>query len=41
MFPHASPFNATVVPGAGHGLNMGYSHEFTFDAILDFLDRHV
>ncbi|KAH7170033.1 Alpha/Beta hydrolase protein [Dactylonectria macrodidyma] len=39
FFPSASRFNATVVPGAGHGLNYGYSHTFTFNAILDFLSE--
>ncbi|KPM38210.1 hypothetical protein AK830_g8370 [Neonectria ditissima] len=37
FFPHASRFNATVVPGAGHGLNYGYSHTFTYKAISEFL----
>ncbi|KAF5021309.1 hypothetical protein F66182_6707 [Fusarium sp. NRRL 66182] len=38
-FPNASRFNTTVVPGAGHGLNFGYSHPVTYDAILDFLSE--
>ncbi|KAI7972344.1 hypothetical protein EIK77_009785 [Talaromyces pinophilus] len=40
-FENASPFNATVVPNAGHGLNLGYSHSITYATILDFLDTHV
>ncbi|KAF7551174.1 hypothetical protein G7Z17_g5191 [Cylindrodendrum hubeiense] len=38
-FPHASRFNTSVVPGAGHGLNYGYSHTFTFNSMLDFLSE--
>ncbi|KAF4972973.1 hypothetical protein FZEAL_9458 [Fusarium zealandicum] len=37
FFTKASRFNTTVVPGAGHGLNFGYSHSVAYDAILDFL----
>ncbi|KAK7427216.1 hypothetical protein QQZ08_006329 [Neonectria magnoliae] len=37
FFPNASRFNATVVPGAGHGLNYGYSHTFTYNSIFEFL----
>ncbi|KAI9166545.1 hypothetical protein HJFPF1_02654 [Paramyrothecium foliicola] len=40
-FPKASTFNATVVPGAGHGLNIGYSHISTYDDILDFISTNV
>ncbi|KAH7329470.1 Alpha/Beta hydrolase protein [Stachybotrys elegans] len=40
-FPNASAFNATVVPGAGHGLNFGYSHALAYDTILSFLENHV
>ncbi|CAM1505140.1 Fc.00g107770.m01.CDS01 [Cosmosporella sp. VM-42] len=38
-FPHASCFNATVVPGAGHGLNYLYSHTLTYNSIFDFLSE--
>lgn len=38
FFPNASPFNATIIPGSGHGLNFEYSHPQTFGAMLDFLD---
>lgn len=40
-FEKASPFNATVIPGAGHGLNLGYSHTRTFSTMLEFLEAHV
>ncbi|KAF4342352.1 hypothetical protein FBEOM_3759 [Fusarium beomiforme] len=39
FFTHASRFNTTVIPGAGHGLNFGYSHTATYDAIFDFLSE--
>ncbi|KAF5663508.1 hypothetical protein FHETE_7455 [Fusarium heterosporum] len=39
FFTQASRFNTTVIPGAGHGLNFGYSHPLTYDAILDFLSE--
>ncbi|KAF4444411.1 hypothetical protein F53441_11136 [Fusarium austroafricanum] len=38
-FTKASRFNTTVIPGAGHGLNMAYSHTKTYDAILNFLSE--
>lgn len=41
MFPNASPFNATVVPKAGHGLNLGYSSAGAYDTIFSFLDQHL
>ncbi|KND86764.1 hypothetical protein TOPH_08614 [Tolypocladium ophioglossoides CBS 100239] len=40
-FKKASVFNATIVPGAGHGLNFQYSSVFTYKAILDFLKSHL
>ncbi|KAF7559040.1 hypothetical protein G7046_g5099 [Stylonectria norvegica] len=39
MFPKASVFNTSVVPGAGHGLNYQYSHTFTYNTILNFLSE--
>ncbi|KIW13126.1 hypothetical protein PV08_08313 [Exophiala spinifera] len=36
-FPGAKPFDAFVVPGAGHGLNLDYSHETTYQYISQFL----
>lgn len=41
FFKEASPFNSTVIPGAGHGLNLGYSHTETYSKILHFLEAHV
>ncbi|OAA74553.1 hypothetical protein LEL_08134 [Akanthomyces lecanii RCEF 1005] len=41
MFSKAKTFNATVVPGAGHGLNFGYSHTVTYKGILDFLKQEL
>ncbi|UNI13903.1 hypothetical protein JDV02_000598 [Purpureocillium takamizusanense] len=40
-FSKAKAFNATVVPEAGHGLNLGYSSAFTYKAIHDFLKAEV
>ncbi|KAL7920930.1 hypothetical protein ACQKWADRAFT_314431 [Trichoderma austrokoningii] len=39
-FPSAASFNTTIVPGAGHGLNMGYSHVSTYDFIFNFLSSY-
>ncbi|KAI0470457.1 Alpha/Beta hydrolase protein [Xylariaceae sp. FL0804] len=36
-----SNFTAVVVPGAGHGLNLDYSHPFTYKTIQDFFDANV
>lgn len=36
-FKEAKSFTATIVPGAGHGLNFGYSHPVTYKGMLDFL----
>lgn len=41
MFPNASPFNATIVPEAGHGVFLGYSSSGAYDTILEFIDMHV
>lgn len=41
FFPKASPFNATIIPGTGHGLNMEYSHTQTYSAMLDFFDSKL
>lgn len=41
FFPEASYFNATVIPKAGHGLNMGYSHVLTYETMLDFIDSEL
>ncbi|KAK0765868.1 hypothetical protein N5P37_001808 [Trichoderma harzianum] len=37
FFPHASSFKASVIPGGGHGLNLGYSHKLAYNSIFDFL----
>ncbi|KAM0224794.1 hypothetical protein ACHAQD_001589 [Fusarium lateritium] len=39
FFTKASRFNTTIIPGAGHGLNLAYSHTITYDAIFDFLSE--
>ncbi|KAI1102804.1 Alpha/Beta hydrolase protein [Jackrogersella minutella] len=40
-FTNANNFQAVVVPGAGHGLNLEYSAPSTYTSILDFLDQNV
>ena len=40
-FKAASVFNATIIPGAGHGLNLQYTAGITYKAILDFLASHL
>ncbi|OAA39558.1 catalytic protein [Beauveria brongniartii RCEF 3172] len=37
MFKQAKSFNTTIVPGAGHGLNFGYSHTETYRDMINFL----
>ncbi|KAM0452880.1 hypothetical protein ACHAO4_005299 [Trichoderma viride] len=39
-FPSVASFNTTIVPGGGHGLNMGYSHKFTYDSMFNFLSSY-
>lgn len=41
LFPSASKFEAVVVGEAGHGLNLEYSHPFTYGKILDFITQNV
>ncbi|KAF2723183.1 hypothetical protein K431DRAFT_220490 [Polychaeton citri CBS 116435] len=36
-FINAKPFEAFIVPNAGHGLNLEYSHPVTYATILNFL----
>jgi len=36
-FPNASAFDVFIVPGAGHGLNLEYSHETTYHTAQQFL----
>ncbi|QIW98327.1 hypothetical protein AMS68_003845 [Peltaster fructicola] len=33
---NANPFDVVIVPGAGHGLNLEYTHPFTFGTINNF-----
>ncbi|KAM0259833.1 hypothetical protein ACHAQJ_003077 [Trichoderma viride] len=40
FFPSAASFNTTVATGAGHGLNMGYSHKASYASIFDFLSSY-
>ncbi|KAL6909138.1 hypothetical protein GGI43DRAFT_429755 [Trichoderma evansii] len=37
FFPNAATFNTSIVPGAGHGLNLGYSHKTTYASMFNFL----
>lgn len=37
FFPDAANFEAFIVPGAGHGLNLEYSHPLTYSTILEYL----
>ncbi|KAL7943544.1 hypothetical protein V8C42DRAFT_359209 [Trichoderma barbatum] len=37
FFPNATTFKASVIPGAGHGLNLGYSHKAAYTSIFNFL----
>ncbi|KAI4598374.1 hypothetical protein KJ359_002783 [Pestalotiopsis sp. 9143b] len=41
FFPNATYFDAFVVPGAGHGLNLQYTWPITYKTILDFFDQHL
>ncbi|KAI0482547.1 alpha/beta-hydrolase [Xylariaceae sp. FL0804] len=36
FLPHAKNPRAVIVPGAGHGLNLEYSHPFTYATINDY-----
>ncbi|KAI1770272.1 Alpha/Beta hydrolase protein [Hypoxylon cercidicola] len=40
-FTNSSSFEAVVVPGAGHGLNLEYSAQTTYASILDFFDENA
>jgi hypothetical protein len=39
FFPKVSSFNTTITPGAGHGLNLGYSHKATYASMFNFLSH--
>jgi len=36
MFPNTADFKVGIVPGAGHGLNLQYTHGSTYATILEF-----
>jgi pimeloyl-ACP methyl ester carboxylesterase len=36
MFPSAPTFNVSIVPAAGHGLNLEYSAAITYSRMLEF-----
>lgn len=40
FLPDAAPFEAFIVPGAGHGLNLQYTHPITYSTILNFLAQN-
>ncbi|KAK9771836.1 putative Alpha/Beta hydrolase protein [Seiridium cardinale] len=40
-FANASYFDAFVVPGSGHGLNLEYTWPVTYQAMLDFFDEQI
>ncbi|KAF3006953.1 hypothetical protein E8E14_003185 [Neopestalotiopsis sp. 37M] len=40
-FQNASYFDAVLIPGSGHGLNLEYTWPITYSTILDFMDKHV
>lgn len=39
MFKSAKVFETSIVTGAGHGLNLGFSHTEAYKNIMDFLKR--
>jgi pimeloyl-ACP methyl ester carboxylesterase len=39
-FPNAKNHKVVIVPNAGHGLNLEYSHLQTYGAILDYFVNH-
>jgi hypothetical protein len=36
-FPNARNFQAFIVPGAGHGLNLQYTQKLTYGVIANYL----
>lgn len=40
-FPSASEFEVVIVPETGHGLNLQYSHPFTYSQMLEFLSANI
>lgn len=41
FFPNASSFKTSIIPGGGHGLNLGYSHKLTYSSIFNFLESSL
>jgi pimeloyl-ACP methyl ester carboxylesterase len=41
FFANASSFEAAIIPGGGHALNLEYSFPTTYAVMLDFLDENV
>ena len=41
FFPEASQLNTTVLPAAGHGLNLAYKFQMTYDLIFRFLQSAI
>ena len=39
-FPNAKAFEADIIPGAGHALNLEYSHPSTYQTIVNFLGNN-
>lgn len=40
FLPNVAAFEAFVVPGAGHGLNLQYTHTLTYQTIFGFLSQN-
>ncbi len=38
--PNAKNFEVTIIPGAGHGLNLEYSHPTTYASILNYFAQN-
>ncbi|KAH6660276.1 Alpha/Beta hydrolase protein [Truncatella angustata] len=41
FFTNASSFDAFIIPGAGHGLNLEYTWPVTYKTMLDFFDGEI
>ncbi|KAK5096024.1 hypothetical protein LTR70_009224 [Exophiala xenobiotica] len=40
FFPNAQNFYAAIIPGAGHGLNLQYSHTMSYSTIFNYLSQN-
>ncbi|KAF2482664.1 hypothetical protein BDY17DRAFT_251478 [Neohortaea acidophila] len=40
LFPNASAYQTVIVPGSGHGLNLQYTHPFTYAQVNGFFIEH-